>query len=29
MTGFYLVDSLIARDGETFRAALAQLLLPA
>ncbi len=28
VTGFYLVDSLIARDGETFRAALAQLLLP-
>ncbi len=27
-TGFYLVDSLIARDGETFRAALSQILLP-
>ncbi|MDQ2079136.1 ABC transporter permease [Xanthobacteraceae bacterium Astr-EGSB] len=29
ITGFYLLDSLIARDLETFRAALAQLLLPA
>lgn len=29
VTGFYLVDSLIARDFETFRAALGQLLLPA
>jgi peptide/nickel transport system permease protein len=29
VTGFYLIDSLIARDLETFRAALAQLLLPA
>jgi peptide/nickel transport system permease protein len=29
VTGFYLVDSLIARDFETFRAALAQLVLPA
>jgi peptide/nickel transport system permease protein len=29
ITGFYLIDSLIARDLETFRAALAQLLLPA
>ena len=29
VTGFYLVDSLIARDFETFRAALAQLALPA
>jgi len=29
VTGFYLLDSLIARDLETFRAALAQLLLPA
>lgn len=29
VTGFYLVDSLLAGDGETFRAALAQLLLPA
>jgi peptide/nickel transport system permease protein len=28
VTGFYLVDSLIARDFETFRAALTQLLLP-
>ena len=28
ITGFYLIDSLIARDGETFRAALAQLALP-
>ena len=28
VTGFYLVDSLIARDVETFRAALTQLLLP-
>ena len=29
VTGFYLIDSLIARDFETFRSALAQLLLPA
>jgi ABC-type dipeptide/oligopeptide/nickel transport system permease component len=29
VTGFYLIDSLIARDVETFRAALAQLILPA
>ena len=29
VTGLYLVDSLLARDGETFRAALAQLILPA
>ncbi len=29
VTGFYLVDSLIARDGETFVASLKQLLLPA
>lgn len=29
VTGFYLIDSLIARDLETFRAALAQLALPA
>lgn len=29
VTGFYLIDSLIARDGETFRAALAQLVVPA
>jgi ABC-type dipeptide/oligopeptide/nickel transport system permease component len=29
VTGFYLVDSLIARDFETFRAAFAQLILPA
>jgi ABC-type dipeptide/oligopeptide/nickel transport system permease component len=29
VTGFYLIDSLIARDLETFWAALAQLVLPA
>ena len=29
VTGFYLIDSLIARDFETFRSALAQLMLPA
>ena len=29
VTGFYLIDSLIARDFEVFRAALAQLALPA
>jgi peptide/nickel transport system permease protein len=29
ITGFYLIDSLLARDLETFRAALAQLALPA
>jgi len=29
VTGFYVIDSLIARDFDTFRAALAQLLLPA
>jgi ABC-type dipeptide/oligopeptide/nickel transport system permease component len=29
VTGFYLIDSLIARDWETFRAAFAQLILPA
>jgi len=29
LTGFYLIDSLLARDFETFRAALAQLILPA
>jgi ABC-type dipeptide/oligopeptide/nickel transport system permease component len=29
ITGFYLIDSLIARDFETFRAALSQLILPA
>jgi ABC-type dipeptide/oligopeptide/nickel transport system permease component len=29
VTGFYLIDSLIAGDGETFRASLSQLLLPA
>jgi ABC-type dipeptide/oligopeptide/nickel transport system permease component len=29
VTGFYLIDSLLAGDGETFRAALAQLVLPA
>lgn len=28
MTGFYLVDSLIAGDLETFRAALSQIVLP-
>lgn len=29
VTGFYLIDSLIARDLETFRSALSQLVLPA
>src|SRR5512146_1771593 len=29
VTGFYLIDALIARDFETFRSALSQLLLPA
>jgi ABC-type dipeptide/oligopeptide/nickel transport system permease component len=29
LTGFYLIDSLIAGDFETFRAALSQLILPA
>jgi peptide/nickel transport system permease protein len=29
VTGFYTIDSLIAGDWETFRAALAQLVLPA
>ncbi|WP_376986507.1 ABC transporter permease [Bosea sp. R86505] len=29
ITGLYLVDSLLARDGETLRAALAQIALPA
>jgi len=29
VTGFYLIDSLLAGDIETFRAALAQLALPA
>jgi peptide/nickel transport system permease protein len=29
VTGFYLIDSLIAGQGETFRASLAQLALPA
>ena len=29
VTGFYLIDSLLAGDGETFRAAAAQLVLPA
>ncbi len=29
VTGFYLIDSLIARDFEGFRAALEQLALPA
>jgi ABC-type dipeptide/oligopeptide/nickel transport system permease component len=28
ITGFYLLDSILARNFETFRAALAQLLLP-
>lgn len=28
VTGFYLIDSLIARDGATFRASFTQLLLP-
>lgn len=28
ITGFYLIDSLLARDLETFRAALSQLILP-
>ncbi len=28
VTGFYLIDSLLARDLETFRAALSQLILP-
>lgn len=28
VTGFHLVDSLVAGDGETFRAALAQIALP-
>ncbi len=28
-TGFYLIDALLDGDGETFRAALAQLILPA
>jgi len=29
VTGFYLIDALIARDLETFRSALSQLILPA
>jgi ABC-type dipeptide/oligopeptide/nickel transport system permease component len=29
VTGFYLIDSLIERDGETFLASLKQLVLPA
>jgi peptide/nickel transport system permease protein len=29
ITGFYLIDTLIARDFEAFRSALSQLLLPA
>ena len=29
VTGFYLIDSLLARDLEIFRAALAQLIVPA
>jgi peptide/nickel transport system permease protein len=29
VTGFFLIDSLIARDLETFRASLSQLILPA
>ena len=28
VTGFYLIDSVIARDFETFRSAFAQILLP-
>ncbi len=28
VSGFLLIDSLLARDGETFRAALAQMMLP-
>src|SRR5471030_599606 len=28
VTGFYLIDTLIARDFETFRSALSQLILP-
>ena len=28
VTGFYLIDALIARDFETFRSALSQLILP-
>src|SRR5205809_987630 len=29
ITGFYLIDTLIARDSEAFRSALSQLILPA
>ena len=29
VTGFYLIDTALARDGETFMAALGQLILPA
>ena len=29
VTGFYLIDSVLAREWSTFRAALAQLILPA
>jgi len=29
VTGFYLIDSLLAGDGEAFRASLSQLVLPA
>src|SRR5207253_5865652 len=29
VTGFYLIDALIARDFETFRSAFSQLILPA
>jgi ABC-type dipeptide/oligopeptide/nickel transport system permease component len=29
VTGFYLIDTLLAGDGESFRGALAQLVLPA
>ena len=29
VTGFYLIDALIARDFETFRSALSQWILPA
>jgi peptide/nickel transport system permease protein len=29
ITGFYLIDTLLARDGESFRSAFNQLILPA
>src|SRR6201995_4899553 len=29
VTGFFLIDAALARDGETFRGALSQLVLPA